>query len=214
MMFNNLLVIIPAFNEEDKIETVIKDVKKYALPLIIDDCSTDKTYSKAQSADAVVIRHSKNYGYEKALETGFKYFLNSNYFYAITIDADGQHDSNMIPNFYNSLSSGSDCVVGNRNKLQRKSEYIFSFISKLLWGINDPLCGMKGYSKQCFDHNIPVYFDSVGTKYAINAVNRGLSISEIDIFTNERFDKPRFGSGIVANLHILKSLLKVCFYIK
>ena len=64
-MFNNLVVLIPAFNEEQEIENVILGVKKFAIPLIIDDGSTDRTSSIANAAGAIVINHSENYGYEK-----------------------------------------------------------------------------------------------------------------------------------------------------
>jgi glycosyltransferase involved in cell wall biosynthesis len=213
-MFDDLVVLIPAFNEESEIENVILGVKKFAIPLIIDDGSTYRTSSIANEAGAIVINHSKNYGYEKALETGFHYFENSGYEYLITLDADSQHDPEMIGEFYRNLCNGSECVIGVRDKLQRTAEYIFAYVSKSAWGISDPLCGMKAYSKRCFEFKIQNQFDSIGTKYAINAVNHGLEFTQIDIVTNDRSDMPRFGNGIAANLHILGALFKVLFCLK
>ncbi len=213
-MLDDLVVLIPAFNEESEIEKVILGVKKLAIPLIIDDGSTDRTSSLANAAGAIVIKHYENYGYENALETGFNYFKNSGYEYLITLDADGQHDPEMIGEFYRSLCAGSDCVIGIRDKFQRTSEYIFANISKLVWGVKDPLCGMKAYSKRCFDFKIEKKFDSIGTKYAINAVNHGLGVAQINIVTNDRPDITRFGNGIIPNLVILRALFKVLFCLK
>jgi glycosyltransferase involved in cell wall biosynthesis len=213
-MFNNLVVLIPAFNEEMEIENVISGVKKFAIPLVVDDGSTDRTRSIANTAGAIVLKHSENCGYEKALETGFEYFKNSNYAYLITLDADSQHDPEMIGEFYRNLCNGFDCVIGVRDKLQRTGEYMFAYVAKLVWGINDPLCGMKAYSKRCFEFKIKNQFDSIGTKYAINAVNHGLGVTQINIITNDRSGIPRFGTGLAANLHILGALLKVLFCLK
>ena len=213
-MFNNLVVLIPAFNEEVQIESVILGVKKFATPLVVDDGSTDQTWSIANATGAIVIKHADNFGYEKALETGFEYFQNSSYDYLITLDADSQHDPEMIVKFYHHLCNGDNCVIGVRDKLQRIGEYMFAYVGKLVWGISDPLCGMKAYSKQCFDFKVKNQFDSIGTKYAINAVNHGLVVTQIDIITKDRSDIPRFGTGIAANLHILGALFKVLFCLK
>jgi glycosyltransferase involved in cell wall biosynthesis len=213
-VFKNLVVLIPAFNEEAEIESVISGVKKFAIPLVVDDGSTDQTWSIANAAGAIVIKHAENGGYEKALETGFEYFGNSSYDYLITLDADSQHDPEMIGEFYRNLCNGAECVIGVRDKLQRTGEYIFAYVGKLAWGISDPLCGMKAYSKRCFEFKVQNQFDSIGTKYAINAVNHGLTVTQIDIITNDRSDMPRFGTGIAANVHILGALFKVLFCLK
>lgn len=212
-MLDGLIVVIPALNEQVEIENVIMGVREYGIPVIIDDGSTDRTSSIAKAAGAVVISHPENYGYEKALETGFNYFKNSQHHYLITMDADNQHDPKMIKQFYLCLIEGSDCVIGIRDKFQRIGEKIFASVSKVLWGIEDPLCGMKAYSRKCFDLEIGKKFDSIGTKYAINAVKNNFDFSQINIITNERSDQPRFGSGLTTNLRILRALFITLFFL-
>ena len=214
MMFDGLIVLIPALNEEVEIENVILGVREYGIPLLIDDGSTDRTSSIAKAVGAVVISHPENRGYEKALETGFEYFKNSHSDYLITLDADNQHDPEMIREFYSRLIKGSDCVVGIRDKFQRIGEKIFGSVSRVLWGIEDPLCGMKAYSRQCFDLEIDKKFDSIGTKYVINAVKHGADLSQIRIITRERSDHPRFGSGLIPNFRILRALFITLFFLK
>ena len=213
-MLDGLIILIPALNEEAEIENVILGVREYGIPLLIDDGSTDRTSSKGKAAGAVVISHPENYGYEKALETGFNYFKNSQHHYLITLDADNQHDPKMIEQFYLDLIEGSDCVIGIRDKFQRTGEKIFASVSKVLWGIEDPLCGMKGYSRRCFNLKIDNKFDSIGTKYFINAVKHGYDFSQVHIITRERPDQPRFGSGLIPNFRILCALFNSLFFLK
>jgi glycosyltransferase involved in cell wall biosynthesis len=211
-MYNNLLVIIPAFNEENNIHKVISAVSKFSDVLVVDDGSHDKTSSISKSLGAIVISKDKNTGYESALDTGFNFFKNSDYKYVLTIDADNQHNPEQIHDFYDYLSRGYDFVVGKRDKFQRVSEHIFSIISKNIWGIKDPLCGMKAYSKKCFEVKNIRNINSVGTKYAIISAKRKLKFKEIRVITSDRRDSPRFGAGIRPNLIILNALLMMLFY--
>ena len=204
----DLVVVIPAYNEEREIKTVISKVREFAHPIIVDDGSKDQTAYFSRQLGATVLSHTENKGYEKALETGFQYFLNSNFEYVITMDADNQHKPGCIVKFYEELSRGADCVVGIRNKKQRIGETVFSLISKKVWGIDDPLCGMKAYSRSCFNVPLKNSYDSVGTKYALHSAMQGLNISQVDIRVEDRKDNPRFGSGLKPNFKILCALLK------
>jgi glycosyltransferase involved in cell wall biosynthesis len=88
----NTCCIIPMYNEEQVIESVVKDLKTY-FPhvLCVDDGSTDSSADKAISAGATVIRHSINIGQGGALATGFLWVQNQKFDYIVTFDADGQH---------------------------------------------------------------------------------------------------------------------------
>lgn len=211
-MFNDLLVVIPAYNEEENIHKVIHAVSKFSAILVVDDKSEDQTASISRSLGATVLSKNKNSGYEAALDSGFEFFKDSNYNYVLTIDADNQHDTKKIPEFYENLSYGFDFIVGKRNRFQRIAEHIFSFISKNVWGISDPLCGMKAYSKKCFEIKNIEHINSVGTKYAIISSKRNLKFIEIDIKTKDRIDTPRFGSGIKPNFIIIKALIKMLLH--
>src|SRR6187549_709178 len=102
-----VLLIIPAFNEEAAINNVINSIPhtvviskiQYKTSIIvIDDCSTDKTYETAIKTRARVLHHIINMGAGAATRTGFAYALKhaEEFSYVITIDADGQHNTNDI----------------------------------------------------------------------------------------------------------------------
>jgi len=113
-----ILVIIPAFNEEARIEAVIAGVRA-VLPeadvMIIDDGSCDGTAPAAAAAGAEIIRHPFNLGYGVAIQTGYKYALAKGYEFLVQIDGDGQHDPAGIPALLAPLQQGTaDFVLGSR----------------------------------------------------------------------------------------------------
>ncbi|TDI78254.1 MAG: glycosyltransferase, partial [Caldithrix sp.] len=72
------LIIIPAFNEENNIGTIIKEIQNCRINfdvLIIDDGSTDATAEVARSHDVLVVSLPFNLGIGGAVQTGFKFAL-------------------------------------------------------------------------------------------------------------------------------------------
>jgi len=204
---HKVAIIIPALNEESTIAGVVKSVKKYGIVIVIDDFSSDNTLQEAISAGAVVINHKKNKGYDSALNSGFIKAKELDCKFVITFDADGQHSLESIEDYITLLKQGFVVIVGIRNKLQRVSEYIFSWVAFRRWGIKDPLCGMKAYHIDIF--NQLGAFDSyrsIGTELAIFAANQNIKIAQQHIKTSDRKDNPRFGSRIFVNMIILRSL--------
>jgi len=93
------IVIIPAHNETKDIANVIGDIQKYSnFPVVVvDDASTDNTILEARAAGAVVVPLAIQLGAWGATQTGLRYALNYDYDYAITMDADGQHLAESLP---------------------------------------------------------------------------------------------------------------------
>ena len=85
-------IIIPAYNEENAITTVVADLKKamaetdwrYEI-IVVNDASKDRTAENADATGVTVISHPTNVGYGGALHTGIE---SSQYFWIATIDAD------------------------------------------------------------------------------------------------------------------------------
>lgn len=205
---DDFAIIIPSLNEALTVKKVVLDVVIYGKPIVVDDGSWDGTGEAAKAAGAIVVTHKTNQGYDKSLESGLLKALNIGCKYAITIDGDGQHNPCGIALFKSELISGADLVVGDRTEFQRFSERIFSFVSKILWGISDPLCGMKGYK---LEHLSKIgYFDSygsIGTEFAIRCARSSMTIINIKIETSPRSGASRFGRGFLANYKILRSLI-------
>jgi glycosyltransferase involved in cell wall biosynthesis len=199
--------VIPALNEEAAIERVVRAVVAYAKPIVIDDGSSDQTALLARLAGAEVVVHQSNKGYDAALESGLFRAIELGYEYAITMDGDGQHISTTLELFKQKLVEGADLVVGVRDHHQRIAESIFAFVGRILWGIKDPLCGMKGYRLKLlveighFDS-----YKSIGTEFTIRAARSGYSIEQVPVPTRDRIGSSRFGDGLLANLKILKAI--------
>ncbi|MEM5794238.1 MAG: glycosyltransferase family 2 protein [Candidatus Aenigmatarchaeota archaeon] len=85
--------LIPAYNEEKTIYEVVKRVKKLDMvPIVIDDCSHDKTYELAKKAGAIVLKHEVNKGKGEALKTGFEFLKRRKDVKAVVLlDADLQY---------------------------------------------------------------------------------------------------------------------------
>jgi glycosyltransferase involved in cell wall biosynthesis len=204
---SRLAIIVPALNEAETISAVIAGISMYGCPIVVDDGSTDGTSEVASAAGAIVVRHLVNKGYDGALNSGFARAAASGYEFAITIDADGQHDPTRLLEYVRHLEDGCDVVLGVRDRMQRLGEVAFALVGRALWGIADPMCGMKGYRVReylragAFDT-----FGSIGTELAVRVVASGGKYSEIPVRTRPRTDAPRFGRQFSGNVKIFRAL--------
>ena len=73
-----LLIIIPAFNEEKTIKKIIQKVKIFGDVLVVNDGSKDKTKDIALKNRVSVISHNTNLGYDQAINSGLDYFIKKN----------------------------------------------------------------------------------------------------------------------------------------
>lgn len=112
---NNVIVILPAYNEEGKIGSMVEESKKYSYEVVVvNDCSTDKTKDEASIAGATVITHEQNKGVGAGIKTGLKYALDKKYKIIIVMGADKQDDPKEIPKFIQAIENGSEFVQGSR----------------------------------------------------------------------------------------------------
>lgn len=114
----DLLVLIPAFNEELCIGDVLRELWS-VLPgcaaLVVDDCSQDGTVAEAERAGARVLRLPHHLGLGGAVQAGYKLAFELGYSYVIRIDGDGQHDPKDIARIYEELRlTGVEMVIGSR----------------------------------------------------------------------------------------------------
>ena len=111
------IVCIPAYNEETKIKDVIKKSLPYVDKVVVcDDGSTDDTAVLAKKAGAIVISHETNQGYGAAIATLFDYCRKNNAEIMVTLDGDGQHNPDQVPDLINViLKHNVDVVIGSRS---------------------------------------------------------------------------------------------------
>jgi glycosyltransferase involved in cell wall biosynthesis len=111
-----ILVLIPAFNEHEHIARVISQSLVHLPVLVVDDGSTDQTFEIAQESGAAALRQDPNQGKGAAMARGFEYALEHGFAAVITLDGDGQHDPQEIPNFVNEFNQNhSDLIIGERD---------------------------------------------------------------------------------------------------
>lgn len=202
-----LAVVIPALNEANSIEEIVRQLSQRAMVIVVDDGSTDATADLARSAGGHVISHQINCGYDAALETGLLAARELGCTFAVTMDADGQHDPSLLELFSNALEEGADLVVGHRDTIQRWSEALFCLIGRAVWGLNDPLCGMKGYRLSILNNVKAINtYPSVGTELSLRLIEFGVRATQVTVKTRKRDGISRFGGGFKANMRICKAL--------
>jgi len=114
-----MLVIIPAFNEQNNILHVVRDIQMdfpAADILVVNDCSDDRTSAVARTAAGVkVLDLPCNLGIGGAMQTGFKYAMAGGYDYAVQIDGDGQHVPGEVAKLMETMQQRHcDMVIGSR----------------------------------------------------------------------------------------------------
>ena len=113
-----VLIIIPAYNEEENIEKVvdnlIRNFPQYDY-IIVNDGSTDGTKMVCQRKRYEVLNLSINMGIGGAVQTGYCYAWDNDYDIAVQIDGDGQHDVGFLENMIRYMEEEqADCVIGSR----------------------------------------------------------------------------------------------------
>lgn len=203
-----LAILIPAFREAATIRRVVKAAREYAEVIVVDDASPDETGAEAANAGAIVIRNETNLGYDGTLNRAFEEALSRGFAFAITMDADGEHDPALIARFKSSLiDDGVPLVLGVRPRKQRFAEIVMGLYVRARFGVRDILCGMKGYDLKLavanggFDHT-----NSIGTELAINSLRRRVAFWQIPVSGTRRQDAPRFDRRLRANLRIFAAL--------
>jgi glycosyltransferase involved in cell wall biosynthesis len=220
---SKILVCIPAFNEAKAVSQIIMKAKKYAEGIIVyDDGSTDDTFEVAKSAGATVIRNPKNNGYGVAIRSLFQAAREQNADIMVTIDSDGQHDPDQIPQLIEPiLKQGFDLVIGsrflngnNKEKVPRFRSFGIKTITKLTQaasyhGITDSQSGFRAYNKNALS-KINLFEDgmAVSTEILLRASEKKLSTTEVPITINYDIKDTSTHNPISHGIGVLYSVLQ------
>jgi len=111
-----LLVIVPALNEQESIQQVVREIRaEHFDVLVVDDGSTDETALRAESAGAAVLRLPVNLGVGGALRAGFRFAVDHHYVAVVQVDADGQHPASQIRDLIDAAEQhNAHLVIGSR----------------------------------------------------------------------------------------------------
>jgi glycosyltransferase involved in cell wall biosynthesis len=147
--FAQVVVIIPAFNEEESIGAVLDEIPRDACglgvdTLVIDDGSSDATGKVSAAHGVFVARLPENRGQGSALQLGYELAREHEASYIVTLDADGQWDPHVIPELLEPVVSGeADFVLGSRvlgraetdDSFRQVGVRVFAALARLLTGV-------------------------------------------------------------------------------
>ena len=227
--FNNknhtarILICIPAYNEAKSIADVIQKAKKHGSEVVIyDDGSTDNTSEVAKSCGATVIRDPNNKGYGVAIRSLFQAAVEKNADIVVTIDSDGQHNPDQIPNVLKPiLDDGFDIVIGSRflNDQDKQKVPMYRYvgikiITKLAQSasynnITDGQSGFRAFSRnalskiQLFEKGM-----AVTTEILLRAKENGLLLKEVPITISYAVENPSTGNPLVHGVEVLYSITR------
>ena len=135
-------IVILAHNEAATIQSVVTAAAAFGSLIVVDDGSTDHTDQLAGEAGAQIVRHDHHRGYDAALQSGFEKADALGMDIVVTLDADGQHDPNIIANIVAPLESGkADLVIGVRASPPRFMERVFGLHSTTVRCTGHPVWG-------------------------------------------------------------------------
>ncbi len=217
MDLSGITAILPAYNEEISIGSVVLRTKQYAdRVIVVDDGSLDRTAEVAEMAGAEVIRHPQNRGKGAALKTGFR-SLNSPSA-VVTMDTDGQHDPADIPKLVEPILKGeADMVNGSRylngNKkdtplYRRVGQKVLDTATNLDSGLNvtDSQSGFRAFNPDIRDiFRFGANGLAIESEMLADAASAGLRVKEVEI--GVRYDVDGSSEHPVA--HGVRVLLKV-----
>lgn len=218
----NILIIASAFNEEEHIREIINKCLKYSdNVLVIDDGSTDNTLEEVRKTKAIYLDNKINRGKGYSLKRGFDYAIKNKFKTIITIDADGQHDTDYIKELLKEIDNGSDVVIGTRlrknssmPKINRIANFTLSFIFSILskqW-IKDTQSGFRAFSvKSLKNIKLETNGYETETEVLIKLNKKGFKFVEVIIPT---IYKKKYSMNFINDFKRFISILRVFKYHK
>ena len=205
---NKVLLIIPAYNEQENIlntyNTIIDYNKKNGTDydvIVINDGSTDNTAKILEENSIPHIDLIHNLGIGGAVQTGYKYAYNNDYDIAVQFDGDGQHDINYVKDIIKPIIDNKcDMCIGSRfisketkgfksTPARRVGISIISFNIKLKTKkkIYDTTSGFRAINRDI----IKLFADYYSTEYpepisTVRVINHGYKVLEIPVVMRER----------------------------
>ena len=189
----NIVVGIPAFNEEGTIAKVILRCQRYANKvLVVDDGSGDDTGLIAKGLGAAVVRHEKNLGKGAGLRDCFEWAKGNGADVLVTLDGDGQHDPSKIPLLVDALEMGdADVVIASRtvrpNDMSRHrwaGARMLDLATQVKVGDRfvDSQSGFRAYSRRAIDNLVAAEFGmGVDSELIMKADQAGMRIVEVPV---------------------------------
>ena len=205
-MAYKLLIIIPCYNEEFSLPLVLADIQStefkegFAVkPLVVNDCSTDKTRQAAEGFKVTVLNLPMNLGIGGAVQTGFKYAQQNNFDLALQLDGDGQHPPAQINKLLDAWhQTGANIIIGSRfidgegfqsSLLRRIGISYFYWLNRIFAGVSiyDSTSGFRLLDKKAIECAAGSYPDDYPEPESLIMFGKaGLKIKEVPVLMSHR----------------------------
>ena len=219
MQSPRVLVVIPAYNEQDAILSTVRSVASLGYDyVVINDGSKDETLQVCRDNGINVLDLPQNLGIGGAVQTGHKYALRNDYDIDIQVDGDGQHDPSYIPRLVAEIEKGSDLAIGSRF-LEKTNGFQSTFMRRIgiSWlssvihlftgcHITDPTSGFRACGRRAlglFSQSYPIdYPEPESIAYALK---KGCRVSEVSVEMKER----QGGASSIGSISSVYYMIKV-----
>lgn len=235
-MKKEVLIIMPAYNEEQNMERVLCELEKPEIAeiadiLVMNDASADTTNWIVKAHGHALVTHVFHLGYGSALQLGYKYAIRRNYRYVIQMDADGQHDACNILKIYERLKQKDedgyypDIVLCSRF-MEGSGEYPVSTVKKIAYAlfrgmiklftgrhIADPTTGLQGLNRKAvlyyskYKHFDDRYPDA---NAIIQMILLRFRIVEIPAVMHTRTTGKSMHTGLKPLVYMFRMMLSIC----
>jgi len=229
-MKKDVVVIVPAYNEEATIGELIKRVSPFADICIVDDASKDRTAGITKLFPSVkLISHEKNMHIPQTILDGMKYALGKGYKQIITMDAGLSHKPEELPNFLNiedfdlvlSVRKKSKNVPLFRKTLSKMATFLINFVIRPIGSelphkkFHDVTSGYRMYSRRAvkllLDRKMRARTFDFHTEALMLIFRNGLKITEVPItynFSNSSLNMRVIMDSVIMFLNMLFSRRK------
>lgn len=222
-MKSELLIVIPAYNEEENIENVVTFIQsKYSQYdyIVVNDGSRDRTADICRQNGYELLNLPVNLGLAGAFQAGLKYAYVKGYSYAIQFDADGQHRPEFIEPMLERIKQGYDIVIGSRfvnikkgNSLRMVGSKMITVAIKITTGarVSDPTSGMRMFSREMikeFAQNLNYGPEPDTVSYLLK---NGAKVSEVPVHMEERQAGESYLNLVNSCKYMAKMLISILF---
>lgn len=199
-MPHTTLVVIPAYNEEEPLPGVLKELREQVPEfdvLVVSDGSTDDTAAVARRSGARVLELPVNLGVGGALRVAFRFAVRGGYERVVQVDADGQHEPLVLRQLLVPIDDGADLVIGSRfaeggeltyavSATRRRGMAILRRLVRMLTGqrISDTTSGFRAFSRpmlEFFARSYPTEYMGDTVEALVNACHAGFRVEEVGV---------------------------------
>lgn len=219
-----LLIIIPAWNEQETLSAVVGEINekvRSADVLVVNDGSTDQTSEIARDSGAIVLDLPFNLGVGGAMRAGYKFAFRSGYAMTVQLDADGQHDPGAVNTLISCMTAEkADIVIGARfagvgsytlRGPRRWSMHILSIVLSRVarTRLTDTTSGFKACNRtaiQLFAADYPAEYLGDTVESLVIASRAGLRVRQVGVDMRDRAGGRPSHSPIKAGAFLVRAL--------